>query len=580
VTDATLAERPSYSADVVLVDRFAPAMRTGVLILLILILAFLTLYPLAMLFYGSLHTTAPGLPGDFNLDGYLQVLSPETLKVLFNTISIAFLSTALSLPIAVFLAWIVARTNTPGSARWEVLITLPFFVPATLTSMSWSMLGNPQVGGLNVLWQALTGSHDAPINIYSYGGIVWANMQYAVPFLFLLIVDSMRAIDPSLEEASRMSGSSPARVFFGITLPLLTPALMSAAILTFVLGVEAFETALFFGTPAGISVVTTEIYDSIAQSGKAQYQYATALAFCVMILMIALIALQWRVLRGRSFQTVTGKGYRPRAAELGPWRWATFAFCTLFFIISTILPIGQMIVGTFFRFYGFYGWDMLTFEHYVGVWSNTNLLEGLRNTMLLGLVGSTITMALGSIFAFIVVRTKWAGRQVIGFLTWLPWLMPGVVLGIGFLWAFAFMPGPVQVYGTIWALLIAYVTLRMPLSVRVMQSSYAQLSFDLEECSRVHGANWWQTLWRILVALTFPSFAAGWIITFFGIMRELSASMLLYAAHSNVLSVELVKMWGNGDAGEVGVAGIFMIFLVLLFRWVQLRFLNDKVRAV
>src|SRR5690606_1880933 len=151
-----------------------------------------------------------------------------------------------------------------------------------------------------------------------------------------------------------------------------------------------FETALFFGTPAGISVVTTEIYDAIAQSGTAQYQYATALAFCVMVLMIALIVLQWRVLRGRSFQTVTGKGYRPRPTELGSWRWVTVGVCMLFFVVTTILPIGQMIVGTFFRFYGFYSWQMLTFDHYVNVWSNTNLLSAMRNTLLLGLIGSTI----------------------------------------------------------------------------------------------------------------------------------------------------------------------------------------------
>ena len=161
-------------------------------------------------------------------------------------------------------------------------------------------------------------------------------------------------------------------------------------------------------------------------------------------------------------------------------------------------------------------------------------------------------------------------------MAWLPWMMPGMVLGIGFLWAFAMLPGPIPIYGTIWALLLAYVALCTPVSVRVMSSAYAQLSYDLEECSRVHGATFMQTLWRILVALAWPSFAVGWVLTFFGIMRELSASVLLYAVGSEVLSVVLMKLWANGQAEQVSVVGLFMMLLVILFRWVQLRFLNSR----
>ena len=196
--------------------------------------------------------------------------------------------------------------------------------------------------------------------------------------------------------------------------------------------------------------------------------------------------------------------------------------------------------------------------------------------MWLGLMGASATMALGSIVAYISVRTHWRGRRLIDAMAWLPWMMPGMVLGIGFLWAFAMLPGPIPIYGTIWALLLAYVALCTPVSVRVMSSAYAQLSYDLEECSRVHGATFMQTLWRILVALAWPSFAVGWVLTFFGIMRELSASVLLYAVGSEVLSVVLMKLWANGQAEQVSVVGLFMMLLVILFRWVQLRFLNSR----
>ena len=548
--------------------------------LLIAVLMFLSVYPLSMLLYGSLHSTPPGMAGTFSLDGYQDVLSRQSVVALFNTIGIAFAKTIPSLVIAVLLAWILARTDTPFRGTLEVLVTLPFFVPPILTAMAWGMLGNPQVGLLNQLYQWLTGSASAPINVYSYGGVVWHMMQYSVPFLFLLIVDAFRAMDPSLEEAARMCGASRLRTFRTVTLQLTLPALTSAAILSFIRGIENFESPLFFGSPAGIHVITTEIYDSINQRSPPQYQYATATSLVIMALLCLIVLLQWKLLRGRSFTTISGKGYSPGVMRLGRWRWVTFSFCMLFFVVTVVLPIGQLLIGSFFKFFGFYEWDMLTLEHYQAVFASGEFWRGFGNTMLLGLVGASATMVLGGLVAYISVRTKWRGRSLIDAMAWLPWMMPGIVLGVGFLWGFALLPHAVPIYGTIWALLLAYISLGTPLSVRVMSSAYAQLSFDLEECSRVHGASWLQTMWRIMIALAWPSFAVGWVLVFFGIMRELSASVLLYSVGSEVLSVVLLKLWVNGNAEQVSVIGLLMMLLVVLFRWVQLSFVKKRISAL
>ena len=553
-----------------------PSARSFGMLALILFLGFLTIYPFGMLLYGSLHSTPPGMAGEFNLDGYREAFNAANLRILLVTIEIALAKTIPSLLLAVLLAWIVARTDTPWRGKLEVMISLPFFIPPILTAMAWAMLGNPQVGLLNTLWKSMTGATVSPINIYSFGGVVWHMIQYSTPFLFLFIVDIFRAMDPSLEESSRMCGASSWRTFRSITLLLMTPALTNAFILSFIRGMENFESPLFFGTPAKITVVTTEIYNSIHHHATPDYQYATAISFLVMMLMFVLVFVQWRILRGRSFQTVTGKGYSPSVMKLGRWRWVTFGFCILFFVVTVVLPVAQLFIGSFFKFFGFYQTDMLTLEHYESVWNSSEIWRGFTNTMWLGLMGASATMALGAIVAYISVRTHWRGRRLIDALAWLPWMMPGMVLGIGFLWAFTMLPGPIPIYGTIWALLLAYVALGTPVSVRVMSSAYAQLSYDLEECSRVHGATFMQTLWRILVALAWPSFAVGWVLTFFGIMRELSASVLLYAVGSEVLSVVLMKLWANGQAEQVSVIGLFMMLLVILFRWVQLRFLNSR----
>ncbi|MFK4654772.1 iron(III) transport system permease protein [Bradyrhizobium japonicum] len=551
--------------------------RLAALALLVVVLAFLSVYPLSMLLYGSLHSTPPGMAGTFNLDGYRDVITLQSAVTLLNTVGISLAKTIPSVILAVLLAWILARTDTPFRAALEVLITLPFFIPPILTAMAWGMLGNPQVGLLNQLYQWVTGSETAPINVYSYGGVVWHMMQYSVPFLFLLIVDAFRAMDPSLEEAATMCGASRLRTFRTVTLQLMLPALTGAAILSFIRGIENFESPLFFGSPAGIRVITTDIYDSINQRSPPQYQYATAISFVIMALLFLIVLLQRRMLRGRSFQTITGKGYSPSVMKLGAWRWATFAFCVLFFVVTVVLPVGQLIIGSFFKFFGFYQWDMLTLEHYQAVFGSSEFWRGFSNTMFLGLVGATLTMLLGATVAYVSVRTKWRGRLLIDSMAWLPWMMPGIVLGVGFLWGFALLPHAIPIYGTIWALLLAYISLGTPLSVRAMSSAYAQLSFDLEECSRVHGASWLQTMRRIVLALAWPSFAVGWVLVFFGIMRELSASVLLYSVGSEVLSVVLLKLWANGNAEQVSVIGLIMMVLVIVFRWVQLKFISSRI---
>jgi iron(III) transport system permease protein len=583
---AALEQRPDRMTAVDSLSARAPRPGLGSLgrptgiTLLVLLLGFLSVYPMAMLFYGSLHSTPPGVAGEFNLDGYAGLLTSENLEVLANTVVISLIHTVLSMALAILMAWIVARTDTPARGTLEVLITLPFFIPPILTATAWAMLGNARVGTINLVWRWLTGTDGTLIDVYSYGGVIWHMMQYATPFIFLFVVDAFRAMDPSLEESSRMSGATRWQTFWRVTFALMLPVTTSAFILSFIRGMESFESAVFFGTPVNINVITTQIYNSITQRAQPDYQSATSLGFAAMALMFLLLVLQSRLLKGRSFTTVTGKGYSPNVTRLGWMRWVTFSVCIAFFIATVALPIGQLLLSSFFQFFGFYQLDMLTLDHYRSIWTNDEFWEALGNTMLLGFVGATATMFLGGIVAYITTRTHWRGRRLIDLLAWLPWMMPGMVLGIGFLWGFAILPHEIPIYGTLWALLLAYVALGTPVAVRVTSSAYQQIARDIEECSRVHGAGWWQTFGRILVALAWPAFAVGWVLVFFGIMRELSASILLYAPGTEVLSVVMLKMWSGGKPEDVSVIGLLMLALVLLFRWVQLRFIKTKISAL
>ena len=263
----------------------------------------------------------------FNLGNYHYLVTDSLYIATFAySIKVAAVSTLICLAIGYPMAYAIARARESTRNLLLMLIALPFFIPPVITATAWTVMGNPQVGTINLVWRWLTGTNTTIINVYSYFGVIWHMVQYSTPFIFLFIVDAFRAFDPALEESSRMSGASRWQTFKRVTLVLLAPIITSAFILSFMRGVEAFESPLIFGRPADIYVLTTEIYRAInVTGGLPEYQYATALAFSVLLLMFLLVFLQWGILGNRSYQTITGKGYSPGIIKLGKWRWLTFA---------------------------------------------------------------------------------------------------------------------------------------------------------------------------------------------------------------------------------------------------------------
>lgn len=535
---------------------------------LTVILAFLAGYPVAMLIYGSFRSTPPAEAGSLSITGY-QAVARLAGPVIVNTVVISAVHTVVALGVALILAWLVARTDLPFRTTFEVVISLPFYIPPLITAVAWGMLAGPRTGLINQVWSSLTRSQHSLVNPYSYGGIVWHMMQYAMPFIFLLLVPAFRNLDTSLEEAGRISGGSRWHTMRRITLPLLLPVISSAVLLSFTRGLEAFESPLIFGTPANIQMITTKIYDSLFSSLTPQYPFASATAVVLMVLMLVLVGLQARLLGGRSFVTVSGRGYRPQAVKLGRWRWLAFALCTVYVVITVVLPLGQLLVGSLSTHFG--QWQNFTLAQYQTVFSDQFFWNTLFTTAWLSVGSATATMLLGLGIAYLSVRTNSPLRRVVEALAWLPWLMPGIVLGLGLLWAYTLLPGPIAIYGTVWALLLAYTTLRVPLSTRFVVGALQQVGAELDESARVHGGRWWQAVWRVSLPLIWPAFAVGWILAFFGVVVELSATVLLYTPTTETLSIHTLQLWTNGHIEQVAAISLLLLILVVLFKWAERR---------
>jgi len=525
------------------------------------LVAFLILFPLAMLLYGSFWTSRPGFPGSFTLENYLTAYGDyETYRLLFNTALMIGAKTVIAGIIALLLAWIVARTDTPCKGLLETLIVVPFFIPGILEAVGWIMLLSPKTGTLNVFLKDLFGLQQPPFNIYSLAGIIWVMSLGSVSFLFLFFVTALRSMDASLEEAAAISGAGPMRTALTITFPMIAPVILGASFFSFIRAMDAFEVPVLLGLPANVFVFGNRIYAAIEYDFPVNYGLATALGASLFVLMMGLLFFQSKFLGGKEFFVITGKGYKPQLVSLGRFKYATLAACLLYFVVATGLPFSQVIVGSFLRVFGIIQWDMVTLENYKTIISDPSLYRGLKNTVMLGGAAAFLTVLLSSVVAYITTRTKYAGRNALDLICWLPNAIPGIVAGVGMLWAYITLPVPL--YGTLLLLVIVFITVGLPIGVRLMSGVMIQLSPELEECSMAHGATWATTFRRIVLPLLRPALAAGVLILFVNFSRAVSTTLLFAQHGTELLAVILFRYSQSGT--RLGIVSALAVILAII----------------
>ena len=529
--------------------------------LVTLVVAFLILFPLAMLIYGSFWTERPGFPGNFTLDNYITAYGDtDTYKVFLNTALLIGAKTICAGVIALALAWIIARTDTPCRVMLETLIIIPFFVPGIMEAVGWIMLLSPKTGTLNVFLREVVGLEKSPFNIYSLWGIVWVMSLGSVSFLFIFFVTALRNMDAALEEAAAASGAGPLRTAVTITMPMIAPIVLGASFFSFIRAMDAFEVPVLLGLPAKVFVFGNRIYAAIEYDFPINYGLATALGASFFVLMLGLLRVQHKLLKGKEFFVITGKGYKPQVVRLGRFKYVTFAACIGFFVVATALPLSQVVVGSFLRVFGMTQWDMLTLENYHTIITDPLVWRSLTNTVIIGGAAAVLTVLLCSLVAYITTRTKYAGRNLLDLICWLPNAIPGIVAGVGMLWAYIMLPVPL--FGTLTLLVIVFITIGLPVGVRLMSGVMGQLSPELEECSMVHGATWGQTFRKIILPLLKPALAAGILILFVNFSRAVSTTILFSVHGTELLAVTLFKYSQVGT--RLGLVSALAVVLTVI----------------
>ena len=435
-----------------------------------------------------------------------------------------------------------------------------FFLPELPWVLAWMLLGAPNVGLLNQWLGMLVSGGEGLINVYSYGGLIVLGAVRSATVLFLFIHPAFLAMDATLEEAARMAGANAWRTLWRINLPLLLPALLASGILSFVVAMESFEIPQLLGTPANIFVFTTRIYDLAYGGHVANFGAAMVLALILLALTGALIIVQLRLLRGRSYTTVSGRGFQARPIDLGFGRWIAFAVLLTFFVVFGALPFVVLLLNSFMELSGFISWDMFTTTHWSNALGRDDVLKSIVDTLIVGVTAATLGVIISIFISYVVTRTPWRGRSALDLMAWAPWAVPGLVMSLGFLWAFVWLP----IYGTMWVVILALVTRGLPVASRFFTTTMVQISAELEESARIHGASWPRTFVRIWLPLLQPAVVGAWILLFVIAVRVLDVVVLLAGPGARMLSADIFMWTVTGRQEAASVLALIQTALVVV----------------
>jgi iron(III) transport system permease protein len=485
---------------------------------------------------------------------------PRFYQAAANTVICGLGATAISCVLGLGLAWVVSRTDMPGRRWFEIFNLVPFFLSPYVGAISWIYLAAPYSGLLSRLLADTFGLPPDLIPIYGIGGAMWVLALFYTPYVYLFVIAPMRQMDPALEDAARVHGASFWTTQRLVTIPLLFPALFSAALIVFVTSAGLFDVPLALASPRGVRAMPTEIYQLVQY--PSDLGRAAAFGVVAMAVTVLLTVLQRRYLDRRQFVTVTGKGYRPHIIALRPGGRA----CALGFEIAYIgcavaLPVAALVMVSLSSIWtGTVSAAALTWRNFDYVLFDYSLTQqAVLNSLFLATVGATLGVSISALQAYYVNRSAGRRRVVIDAVLSLPLGIPGIILGLGFLILAIRTP----LYSTLAIILIAYVARFFPFATRTVAAMLTTINPELEQSARVSGASWLQTMRHVLAPLVMPAIVAAWLMLFVVFIRELGATILLYAQGTETISVALVIL-SERSTGFVAALAVIQLMLLLI----------------
>jgi len=548
-----------------------PDRTSWLFIIAITVVVYLVVPPLLFILISSLMPPAEEtlrIPTLANFTGIFDSFSDFKL-LLWNSLIFSIGSSGLALVFGTTLAWLAERTNARFRGLTYISAFVSFAIPGIIKVIGWILLFGPEAGYLNLAAKSLTGIFPL-FNVFSMGGMILVEGFLWTPVVFLLMGTPFRSMDPSLEEAAVVSGSSEWQVFRRVTFPMAAPSVLSVLILTFVRSLEAFEIPALIGLPAGIEIFTTQIYTQLKGSIIPDYGHASAYSVILIALVSLVLIPYYRITQDTfKFSTVTGKGFNPRRKDLGKWRWLGGLFLLSLPLVQ-LLPMMALLWSSltpFLQVPSVKALGQLSFANYALAFNDPKIVRSTANSLLVSITSASGAVAVAFVVAWIVARTSISLRWMLDRLTMVPLVFPGIVLGVAILQMYLILPLPV--YGTVWIMVAAFVPQYLPYAMRCNHAGLLGIHKELEESATASGASWGQVVRNIIAPLMMPALFAAWIYIFLVTVRELSVSLLLYSPGSEVISVVMWELWQNGAVGTLSAYALTisaaMAFLAMIF---------------
>ncbi|HEY0526296.1 MAG TPA: iron ABC transporter permease [Stellaceae bacterium] len=547
----------------------APPARSGTALLWLRIpvligVALAVLVPIGLVVYQS-FLSAPFFDkaAAFSLSAYEFVLTdPDFHDAFLTTLIVAVGMAAIAVPLGAVLAFLVARTDLPGKGWLEPLILVPIFLSAIVVAFGYVVALGP-VGFVSLAVKSLLGF--IPWRIYSLPGLVVIAGLSHVPHVYLYASSALRGVNPEVEEAARTMGAPPWRVALQVSLPLIWPSLVYSGALVFFLGFELFGLPLILGDPAGLIVLTTYLYKLTNLLGSPSYQLMAVVVVAIVIVTLPLVYLQRVLLRASAkYVTLRGKGAAPRILPLGRWRYAALAIVLAWLLVTVVVPLLGVLLRAFVDRWGegVNLLDVLTTRHFAELVQYPNVVRGIVNTLLIGVIGGALSVGAYALVALAAHRWQSRWAAAIDYLVLLPRALPGLIAGLAVLWVFLFVPVLQPLRSTLVSLWLAYTVVWLAFGLRLISAALLQIGPELEEAARVIGARPWRVARDVTLPLIRFGLVSSWLLCFMMFVREYSTGVYLLGPGTEVIGSLIVSLFGTGALDLIAALSVVNVVLI------------------
>lgn len=519
--------------------------------------------------------------GHLTLGNFRNLLADgEWWTAVGNSLAFASLSTASSMTVGVVAAVLLTRTNLPFRRLLTGVFVLPVLLPGLVLIVGWMATWSPS--GFASSWLELNTPLAFPVDLYTLPGMALVATSVAAPTVFLLCRTTVLSIDSSLEDAARSSGAGPVRALFSVTVPLLRPAIINSALLVFAVTFEVLGLPLILGFSNNITLVSTYLYEHWLHVLPADQGLVSAGAMFLLACVSALLVVRNRLVgdTGR-YATVMGKSSAQRLVDLGPWRWPLALTGAAVLLVLVVVPLVGVVLSSLTSIFTplISPWSVLTLDNFRSVFENPVWTDSVVNSLLIATVGGLLATVAIALLSVVAHRSDFRFRGSLQQAMLWPRMMPGLVCGMAFFWAFVVLDPTGALRGSLWGLGLAFAVRSLAVGYSAFYPALASIGRDLDLAARTSGAGWWRSMFSVSLRLSIPAIATCFILMFVAMLNDADPAVFLVTDKTPVMGLTMLQLAATSTGGAVAAFGVIQMLITVAVLAIGRLFLGARIHA-